>query len=204
MSYKLLVATRNSGKITEYSELIGDLQVDWLSLEDINLPLDVEETGDSFLENAVLKATKYAIASGLLTLADDSGLEVDALDGEPGVHTARYGGEGLTPVERYRRLLEKMVGVPAVGRTARFNCVIALAGPDGLIGTTQGVCEGIIAESPAGSGGFGYDPVFFLPDQQRTMAELTSAEKHRISHLGQAIRKIIPLLRKVMNEAAGQ
>lgn len=202
MSNKLLVASRNSGKLDEYSELIGDLEVEWLSLADINLLLEVEEDGATFFENAVIKATKYAAACGLLTLADDSGLEVDALDGEPGVHTARYGGEGLTPVERYHRLLNKMAGVPAVHRTARFHCVIALASPDGLIGTTDGKCEGLISERPVGAGGFGYDPVFYLPDQKRTMAELSSAEKHQISHRGQAIRKMIPLLRRVIEESA--
>lgn len=200
MKSQLLVATRNSGKIDEYSELIAGLRVDWLGLGDINLSLEVEETGATFLENAVLKATKYAAASGLLTLADDSGLEVDALDGKPGVHTARYGGEGLTPVERYQRLIEKMEGVPMFDRTARFRCIIALASPDGLLGTTEGVCEGRIAEKPAGSGGFGYDPVFYLPDWKRTMAELTSDEKHRISHRGHAIRKMTPLLRRVLGE----
>ncbi len=202
MSNQLLIATRNSGKIDEYSELIGDLEVEWLTLADINLLLEVEEIGATFFENAVIKATSFAAASGLLTLADDSGLEVDALDGEPGVHTARFGGVGLTPVERYQRLLKKMVGVPAVRRTARFHCVIALASPDGLIGTTDGICEGFIAERPAGAGGFGYDPVFYLPDQERTMAELSSDEKHQISHRGQAIRKIIPLLKRVMDESA--
>lgn len=202
MANQLLVATRNNGKIDEYSELICDLSVDWLGLEEINLPLEVEETGATFLENAILKATKFATASGLLTLADDSGLEVDALDGKPGVHTARYGGEGLTPIERYKLLLKRMEGVPTISRTARFRCVIALASPDGLIGTTEGVCEGRIADSPAGSGGFGYDPVFYLPERKKTMAELASNEKHQISHRGRAIRKMTPLLSRVLGEAA--
>ena len=200
MRQRLLVATRNSGKVSEFADMFAELQLEWIGLADLGLDLEVAETGATFQENAIIKATEYAAESGLLTLADDSGLEVDALDGRPGVHTARYGGAGLTPVQRYELLLENMKGVPMAERSARFRCVIALASGQGILGTSDGVCEGKIAEAPAGSGGFGYDPVFFLPDRGQTMAQLPAAEKHLISHRGKAIAEIAPLLRLVLAE----
>jgi XTP/dITP diphosphohydrolase len=202
MKQKLLVATRNSGKVSEFADMFADLQLEWIGLADLGLDLEVAETGETFRENAIIKATEYAAASGLLTLADDSGLEVDALDGRPGVHTARYGGAGLTPVQRYELLLVDMKGVPMADRSARFRCVIALSSGQGIFGTAGGVCEGKIAERPAGIGGFGYDPVFYLPDQGQTMAELPAAEKHLISHRGKAIAEIAPLLRLVLAEVS--
>ena len=198
MKQQLLVATQNAGKVTEFADMFEDLQLEWIGLADLGLDLEVAETGATFKENAIIKATEYAAAAGLLTLADDSGLEVDALGGQPGVHTARYGGSSLTPVQRYELLLKNMIGVPITARSARFRCVIALASGQGIIGTSAGVCEGSIAESPAGSGGFGYDPVFLLPDRGRTMAELPAAEKHLISHRGQAMADIAPLLRQLL------
>jgi XTP/dITP diphosphohydrolase len=202
MRQRLLVATRNSGKVSEFADMFADLQLEWIGLADLGLDLEVAETGETFCENAIIKATEYAAASGLLTLADDSGLEVDALDGRPGVHTARYGGAGLTPVQRYELLLVDMKGVPMADRSARFRCVIALSSGQGILGTVGGVCEGKIAERPAGIGGFGYDPVFYLPDQGQTMAELPAAEKHLISHRGKAIAEIAPLLRLVLAEVS--
>jgi len=196
----LLVATRNNGKVRELVDMLSDLQVDWLTLDDIALTADVAEIGETFRENAILKANGYAAASGLLTLADDSGLEVDALGGRPGVHTARYGGPGLTPVQRYQRLLSELQQVPWAQRTARFRCVVALANPAGLIGTAEGTCEGMIANEPAGDGGFGYDPVFYLVDRQKTMAELPAEVKHQLSHRGQAFARIAPLLRQSLGE----
>lgn len=193
---QLLVATRNLGKVRELADMLSDLQVGWLSLDDIALSAEVAETGATFKENAILKASGFAAASGLLTLADDSGLEVDALGGRPGVHTARYGGPGLTPEERYQRLLVELKQVPWAQRTARFRCVVALASLRRLIGTAEGVCEGMIAHEPAGQGGFGYDPVFYLVEQQKTMAELPAEVKHQISHRGQAFARIAPLLRR--------
>ncbi len=191
---RLLVATHNQGKIQEYAEMLVDFAVQWVGLDDVAIDWDVAETGRTFTENAVLKATTYARESGLLTLADDSGLEVDALDGRPGVYTARFGGPGLTPVQRYQYLLAQLEGVPDNQRSACFKCVIALAAPDGLRGTTTGVCPGRITHAPAGDGGFGYDPVFFLPDYNLTMAELPAGVKHQISHRGRALRKMVPLL----------
>lgn len=190
MQRTLLVATRNEGKIKELAELLADIDVEMLGLAELEARgqtiTDVEETGHSFRDNAVLKATGYARQSGLLTLADDSGLEVDALDGAPGVQTARFGGEGLTSEERYRLLLEQMEGVPAERRTARFRCVVALASPEGLLETAEGTVSGRITSRPTGAGGFGYDPVFFVEEQGRTMAELPAATKNAISHRARA------------------
>lgn len=199
MTTKLLVATHNRGKVVEFAEMLADLAMEWLSLDEVGVTADVAETGATFRENAILKAAAYAQATGLLTLADDSGLEVDALNGQPGIFTARYGGAGLTHADRYQLLLRNMQGVPWAGRTARFHAVIALAAPDGtLLGTADGVCEGMIAMEPAGNGGFGYDPVFFLPDRGMTMAQVGTAVKHQISHRGQAMKAIEPLLRTVL------
>jgi XTP/dITP diphosphohydrolase len=195
MSRTLLVATHNQGKVREFAEMLADLDLEWLSLDDIGLEKDVDETGQTFTENAILKAETYASETGYFTLADDSGLEVDALNGEPGIYTARYGGVGLDHQGRYQLLLKNMTGVQGDERSARFRCVIALATPDGLVGTAEGACEGMIAEAPAGDGGFGYDPVFFLPDRGVTMAQVPSSVKHQISHRGQALKAIKPLLR---------
>ncbi|MEW5989694.1 MAG: RdgB/HAM1 family non-canonical purine NTP pyrophosphatase [Chloroflexota bacterium] len=196
----LLVATRNPGKVLELADMLRDLDVAWLSLADLGLEWDVPETGQTFEENAVLKAQTYATTTGLPTLADDSGLEVDALGGRPGVYTARYGGPGLTPIERYTLLLEQLRDVPWAQRTARFRCVVALADPATLLGAAAGVCEGYIALAPAGQQGFGYDPIFHLPDLGQTMAQLEPAVKHRLSHRGRAVAAIAPLLRRVMSD----
>jgi XTP/dITP diphosphohydrolase len=198
---KLLVATHNQGKLANFADMLADLTIEWFSLDEVGVEHDVAETGSTFRENAVLKAQSYAKMTGLLTLADDSGLQVDALNGEPGLYTARYGGPGLTHAGRYQLLLQNMGHVPWPERTARFRAVIALAAPDGaLLGTAEGVCEGMVALEPAGEGGFGYDPVFFLPDRGVTMAQVSPAVKHTISHRGQAMRAIEPLLRKVLAE----
>ena len=160
---KLLVATHNQGKIREYRDLLADLPlaVTWLDEEQVTL--EVEETGATFGENACLKAATYANLTGLLTWADDSGLEVDALGGQPGVYSARYGGPGLTDQERYRRLLAALRDVPPPQRTARFRCVVAIALPAGPVYTVEGAVEGQIMTEPRGAFGFGYDPVFFVP-----------------------------------------
>jgi XTP/dITP diphosphohydrolase len=194
---KLLVATRNAGKVRELASMLADIKVDWLSLDDISLTNQVAETGSAFAENAILKANEYAQASQLLTLADDSGLEVDALDGKPGVHTARFGGPGLTPQQRYLLLLRELEHIPQSQRTARFRCVVAVSLPEGLVGTAEGVCEGLIAMRPSGDGGFGYDPVFYLPEYGKTMAELPAYVKQRISHRGLAFASIKPLLQQL-------
>jgi XTP/dITP diphosphohydrolase len=199
---KLLVATHNQGKVREFADMLGDMAVAWLSLDDVAITEDVAETGDSFAANARLKARAYAAKTGLLTLADDSGLEVDALGGAPGIYTARYGGANLTHEERYRVLLRNLVGVPWAQRGARFRCVIVLAGPDGsILGESRGVCEGVVAYEPAGGNGFGYDPVFFLPEYGLTMAQVETAVKHQISHRGRALRGIAGQLRAILANA---
>ena len=199
LTRRLLVASHNKGKVREYAEILGDMGIDWLTLDEAGVAEDVAETEDTFRGNAVMKATAYARQTGLLTLADDSGLAVDALGGRPGVLSARYGGPGTTAVDRYQLLLAELRDVPAERRTARFHCVTALAAPHcELIGTADGVCEGVIALEPSGVGGFGYDPVFFLPPYGLTMAQLDAAEKNRISHRGRAAAAIAPLLRRAL------
>lgn len=199
MTKVVLVATHNRGKIVEYRDMMQELDLEWLGLADVGVMTEVDETGATFEENAILKAEVYAAETGLLTLADDSGLEVDALGGAPGVLTARYGGAGLTPKERYELLLRNIAGVSWEARTARFRCVIALYNKGGLVGTAEGSCEGIIATEPVGEGGFGYDPVFYLPERQVTMAQLSPEEKHKISHRGRAVAAIAPLLRGMVD-----
>ncbi len=200
MTQKLLVATHNQGKVKEFAEMMADLDLAWLSLDDVAVEMDVEETGTTFRENALLKAHAYAAETGLLTLADDSGLQVDALDGEPGIYTARYGGPGLSHEDRYNLLIKNLTGVPEAERTARFRAVIVLVQPSGkILGEAEGVCEGAIALEPAGHGGFGYDPVFFLPDRGQTMAQVDSKIKNQISHRGRAVQKIEPVIREALN-----
>lgn len=197
----LLVGTHNSGKVTEYRELLADIEASWIGLGEAGIDWEVEETGDSFESNAVLKATRYAQETGLLTLADDSGLEVDALNGQPGVHTARFGGEGLNSAQRYWLLLERLAGVPQERRKARFRCVVALADRHGLRATASGFIEGSIAMRPSGTGGFGYDPVFYLPERQLTMAQLPADVKNRISHRARALAALRPHLEAALHGA---
>jgi XTP/dITP diphosphohydrolase len=190
----ILVATRNPGKLREYAHLLADLPVEWLTLDQAGITLEVEETGDSFLTNARLKAAAYARAGGLPTLADDSGLEVDALGGAPGVNSARYAGPGASDRERYELLLSKLKGVPQAQRSARFVCVVAIAMPHGAIRTTRGEVRGRIIDQPRGEHGFGYDPVFWLEERGCTMAELPPDEKNKISHRARALRAMRPTL----------
>jgi XTP/dITP diphosphohydrolase len=197
---KLLVATRNRGKVQEYREMLAPLEgMEWLSLWDVGLgEMEVEETGDTFTANATLKAAQYGERAGFLTLADDSGLVVDALGGAPGVYSARYGApEVTTEAGRYQLLLQNLDGIPHHQRTARFECVVAIAPVNGAIAHARGTVEGHIALSPRGSNGFGYDPVFLMPDG-RTMAELPPEEKHRISHRGRALQAALPILYRLL------
>jgi XTP/dITP diphosphohydrolase len=200
MTYKLLVATHNSGKVREYRELLAELPLEVTYLDAEGITLEVAETGQTFAENARLKAATYAGISGLWTWADDSGLEVDALGGAPGVYSARYAGEGASDADRYRKLLDALIGVPWARRTARFRCVVALATPGGAIRTSDGACEGVIAFGPAGSNGFGYDPVFYLPDRGQTMAQLPAEVKNEISHRGRAARAAQAVLAALLQE----
>lgn len=197
----LLVATHNQGKAREYQALLADLPLRVTYLDAEGIDLEVAETGLTFRENAVLKARFYAEQSGLLTWADDSGLEVDALGGEPGVHSARYGAPAAeTDEERYWLLLQRLATVAAEDRTARFRCVVALAWPDGDVHTTKGTCEGMIAQTPRGSHGFGYDPVFLVADTgyEQTMAELEPEVKNRVSHRARAAQQARQILEAVL------
>jgi XTP/dITP diphosphohydrolase len=194
----LLLATTNPGKLREYQEILAGLPVHLTTLAEQGITLEVEETSATFLGNALLKARAYARASGLLTLADDSGLEVDALGGEPGVRSARWPSPEMPYAERFRLILGRLAHVPAERWTARFRCVIALARPDGWVQTVEGVCEGRIAQAPRGEQGFGYDPIFLVPALGRTLAELSPEEKHRISHRGRAARAAREVLVRVI------
>ena len=197
---RLLIATNNPGKQREYRELLADLDVDLCTLQGLGISVVVREDGSSYAENARIKAEAYAQASGMLTLADDSGLEVDALGGEPGLHSARYGGDGASDTGRYELLLQRLGMVPRGRRTARFRCVIVLVTPDGKTYNTEGICEGVIAFEPRGTHGFGYDPVFYLPEHGQTMAELPSEVKNRISHRGRALQEMMPVLMSTLGE----
>ena len=195
--HKLLIATNNAGKLREYRFLLVGVSFALVSPSEAGVTLDVEETGKTFEENARLKARAFASASGLLTLADDSGLEVDVLGGEPGVMSARYAGENATDSDRVRYLLSRLKGVPLEKRTAHFRCIIAIARPDGRIETCSGECPGVIALEPRGKQGFGYDPIFFMPDLGKTMAELPPAVKNRVSHRARAVAKAREILDRI-------
>lgn len=191
---RILIATSNNGKVAEFSSLLGGLY-DLVSLRDVGLA-SPDETGVTFEENAILKATAAAQESGLITVADDSGLEVDALGGQPGVRSARFAGESATDSENVVLLLDRLNGVPEEARTARFVCVIAVAMPNGRTRTYRGVLPGTITTSPRGTNGFGYDPVLELSNG-RTVAELLPDEKNAISHRGNAFRTAIPYLHSI-------
>jgi XTP/dITP diphosphohydrolase len=193
---KLLLATNNKGKAREYRSLLSGVPFELVTPDEIGINTEVEEVGKSFEENARLKAATLATESQLLSLADDSGLEVDALGGEPGTLSARYAGEGASDEDRVSYLLTKLEGVPEEKRTARFRCVIAIATPEGDVELCSGECEGVIAFEPRGDKGFGYDPIFYLPELKKTMAELPPEEKNRISHRGKAAQKASQLLKE--------
>jgi XTP/dITP diphosphohydrolase len=195
---KLLIATHNQGKVREYRELLRNLPLEVSYLDAEGITHEVDESGATMEENARLKAREYAQLSGLWTWADDSGLEVDALGGAPGVYSARYAGEGATDADRYRKLLDALTGVPWDKRTARFRCAVALATPEGDMRVTEGVCEGVIAFGPAGTNGFGYDPVFYMPELSATMAQLPSETKNQVSHRARASLKALGLLEEMI------
>ncbi len=195
---RLLIATTNPGKVREYQKLLDGLAYELVSLSDVGIAQEVDETGATYEENAVLKAREYAALSGQLTLADDSGLEVDALSGRPGVQSARYAPD--SPM-RIRKLLAEMEQVPDDRRSARFQCAIALAQPDGHVDLTTGTCEGRIAQEARGANGFGFDPVFYLPEPGATMAELPEDFKNTISHRARAAQKMRPILERILSDS---
>jgi len=182
---KLVLASQNQKKIKEMDEILSQLGVEVCSQAEAGVNLDVEETGTTFEENSLLKAHAVMEASGMPAIADDSGLCVDCLGGAPGVYSARYGGEGLNDTARYKLLLENMRG--QMPRTAKFVSVITCCFPNGDVITARGECPGTIAFAPMGEGGFGYDPVFFIPGLKKTFAQLTAEEKNAISHRGKAL-----------------
>ncbi len=204
----LLVATGNAGKLREYADLLRETPFTLLSLKDVGITDEVEETGDTFAENAWLKASGYAAMSGLLTLADDSGLEVDALGGDPGVHSARYGGDACrSDADRVALLLRNLDGVPWPKRTARFRCIINIARPRQssggeaeLLASVVGSVAGVIQYEPEGDDGFGYDPVVHLPSFGRTVAQLSLEDKNRISHRGCAAGRAMTSLLRIASE----
>lgn len=200
----ILVATTNPGKVRELRAMLGD-EVEWKSLADFPGIEEVKEDGATFAENARKKAVGYAQATGLWTLADDSGLVVDALGGAPGVNSARFSGERAKGTDRKtvdRRNMEKLLSllqeVPMETRTARFVCCLCLASPEQVLIETQGTVEGLITSEPAGTGGFGYDPVFLVPQLGRTVAQLGDEEKNAVSHRGNAMRRLKPLLQELL------
>lgn len=191
----LLLATTNQHKIDEYRAIFSSMPFQLRSLRDFRIESDVEETGSTFAENAELKALTYAKLSGQLSLADDSGLEIDALNGTPGIYSARFAGRDTSYEERFRLILAQLKDVPVEQRTARFVCAITIAEPSGYYRTVEGVIEGTIANAPRGENGFGYDPIFFVPELGKTTAELPPEQKNRISHRGRAAQLAAALLR---------
>ena len=201
---KILVATTNPGKIAEIRSML-DFDVEWLGLSDFPGIDEIEELGLTFAENARTKALGYAKATGLWTIADDSGLVVDALDGAPGVKSARFSGakdksRTLLDHKNMTKVLNLLESVPTEKRTARFVCCLCLATPAEVLAETEGALEGLITDKEIGSNGFGYDPIFFVPHLNKTVAQLTREEKNAISHRGSAIRQLKPILDKLLSD----
>ncbi|WP_040228983.1 XTP/dITP diphosphatase [Bhargavaea cecembensis] len=187
---EVIIATKNKGKAKDFETLLAPYGVRVLTLHDVAEDLDVEETGTTFRENARLKAETVAERLGKMVIADDSGLAVDALGGRPGVYSARFSGPDATDGKNIEKLLEELADVPDEERTARFICVLAVSGPGRETHYYEGSCEGRIMRTPSGDNGFGYDPVFYVPNEERTMAQLTPEEKAAVSHRGAAIRQL--------------
>jgi XTP/dITP diphosphohydrolase len=190
---KIVVATTNPGKIVEIREVLRDTSCEIFPINEVEPAFQVEEDGQTYAENAIKKAKAAAFLTGTLAIADDSGLEVDALVGAPGIYSARFGGEHLPQSEKNKLLLQQLQGV--TNRSARFRCIIAVVSPQGKVETTEGVCEGIIGTEERGTAGFGFDPLFIVPEYGKTLAELGPAIKNRISHRAKALsnlREILP------------
>lgn len=193
---KILVATRNRGKVREFRYLLGCLRIQVVGLADLSIDKDYEESGATFAENACMKAKLYSLETAIPVLADDSGLEVEALDGRPGIYSARYAGEGASDSDRIEKLLSELKNHPG-SREARFVCALALAQNGQLLLEAEGECRGLVSEEPRGSNGFGYDPIFFFPELGKTYAELTKEEKNRYSHRANAIKALLDKLGKI-------
>jgi len=196
---KFLVATKNKGKLKEIEEILAGLPFEVVSMEQAGIDKDIEEYGTTFEENAMIKAKELHRLTGEMVMADDSGLEVDYLNGAPGIYSARFAGEGATDEDKNKKLLELLEGVPFEKRSARFVCVIAVVFPDGRSFTVKGTCDGYIGFEPQGTNGFGYDPLFFLPEYNMTTAQLDPDEKNKISHRGKALKAMVEKLKKYEN-----
>lgn len=193
---RIVFATGNAGKMNEVRMILADLDAEVLSMKDAGITIDIEENGSTYEENALIKARAVAAATGDIVLADDSGLEIDSLGGEPGVYSARYLGEDTSYSVKNANLIERLQGVPDEKRTARFVCAIAAVLPDGQELTTRAAIEGRIGYEEKGSGGFGYDPIFYVPELHKTTAELTGEEKNLVSHRGKALQLMKEELKK--------
>lgn len=193
---RIIIATSNDGKMKEFRRLLAHKNVDVLSMREAGINIDIDENGTTFEENAAIKAKAVCDITHTLCLSDDSGLVIDFLNGEPGIYSARYLGHDTPYEEKNRIIVDRLKGVPTEKRTARFVCAVAAAFPDGRVITVKDTMEGLIAESPAGCGGFGYDPIFFFPSKGMTSAELTPDEKNAVSHRGKALRKMVSILEK--------
>ena len=197
---KLVFATGNQVKMKEIREILADMALEILSMKEAGVNLDIQEDGTTFEENAVIKAKAVQEATGELTLADDSGLEIDYLNGEPGVYSARYLGEDTSYRIKNANLIQRLEGVPMEQRTARFVCVIAAAFPDGRVETARATIEGVIGYEERGENGFGYDPIFYVPEFHCSTAELSPEQKNAVSHRGKALRQMKEILREAWSK----
>ena len=192
---RFVAATGNKGKLKEIKEILADFPLDVVSMGEAGIHDEIDETGKTFEENAVIKARYIAGLTNDIVIADDSGLEVDYLNGEPGIYSSRFAGEGASDEDKNRKLLRLLQGVPFEKRTGRFVCAVAVVFPDGRSFTVQGKCEGHIGEKPAGFNGFGYDPLFYVPGYEMTIAEMDTETKNSISHRGKALRMMVQELK---------
>lgn len=199
---KIVLATRNENKVREVKQFLEPNGIEVVSLNEFPDFPEIEETGETFQDNAAKKATEACMFTGMTALADDSGLEVDSLNGLPGIYSARFAGENKSDEDNNNKLLELLEGLPEYQRKARFRCVMAVATTECFVYTTEGVCEGVIAEEPRGEGGFGYDPIFYLPEYEKTFAELDLETKNKISHRARALTGVLDIISelKIMME----
>jgi XTP/dITP diphosphohydrolase len=194
---KFIIATRNKGKLSEIAEILSGLPFNVISMEEAGISEDIEEYGNSFEENAMIKAKEVFKLTGEMVMADDSGLEVDYLNGAPGIYSARFAGCDATDEDKNNKLLSMLQGVPFEKRSARFVCAIAVIFPDNSNFTVKGICEGHIGFKPEGNNGFGYDPLFYMSEYNMTTAQMESEEKHKISHRGKALRLMLDELKNI-------
>lgn len=197
---RFIAATKNRGKLKEITEILADFPFAVMSMEKAGINMDIDENGCTFEENALIKARAVSEAAGEIVMADDSGLEVDFLNGAPGIYSSRFAGEGATDGDRNNKLLGLLEGVPLERRTARFVCAVAVVFPDGRYFTVKGTCEGYINHKPAGINGFGYDPLFYIPEYGETIAQMDSETKNNISHRGKALGLMVAELKKGWTE----